>query len=35
MFRSLAVVMYGSEVFHTKVRIVLHNYIAANKEKFR
>jgi len=34
MFRALAVVTYGSELFHTKVRTMQHNYITANKEEF-
>jgi len=35
MYRSLALIMYGSETFHTKVRTILHDHIAANKEEFR
>ncbi|XP_065888309.1 uncharacterized protein [Dysidea avara] len=34
MFRSFSVIMYGSEIFHTKVRMVLHKYIMENQKDF-
>ena len=30
MFRAIAAVMFKSETFHSKVRLVVHDYIQAN-----